>query len=184
MNSLPLVVVYVLGLAMALMQIQRLPRVAAAAGGGFGGLLILLILKPVVDQLIFAMLRSDGQSISVLLTVTGLIFNVLSAIAMGAIAFAIFADRPEVQLPFPGSRPPGAPFPANNPGTRARGNRVRPACRPLNSSCPWNELAPARFSAARIFPATARAKLRRNSHPTNPFRRAALRALDAPTLAV
>ena len=123
MNSLPLVVVYVLGLAMALMQIQRLPRVAAAAGGGFGGLLILLILKPVVDQLIFAMLRSDsvgglrsdGQSISVLLTVTGLLFNVLSAIAMGAIGFAIFADRPEVQLPFPSSRPPGPTFPGQQP---------------------------------------------------------------------
>ena len=114
MNSLPLAVVYVLGLAMALMQIQRLPRVAAAAGGGFGGLLILLILRPVVDQLIFAMLRSDGQSISLLLTVTGLVFNVLSAIAMGAIAFAIFADRAEVQLTFPGSRP-GPPFPGQQP---------------------------------------------------------------------
>lgn len=107
MTSLPLVVVYVLGLAMALMQLQRLPRVAAAAGGGFGGLLVILMLRPVVDQMIYAALRSDGQSISVLLTLTGLIFNVLSAIAMGAIAYAIFVDRAEVQLAFPGPKPPG-----------------------------------------------------------------------------
>ena len=111
MTSLPLVVVYVLGLAMALMQLQRLPRVAAAAGGGFGGLLVILMLHPVVDQLIYAALRSDGQSISVLLTLSNLIFNVLSAVATGAIAYAIFVDRPEVQLPLPGSRSPGAQLP-------------------------------------------------------------------------
>ena len=107
MNSLPLAVVYVLGLVMALMQLQRLPRVAAAAGGGFGGLLLILVLRPAVDQLIYAVLRSDGQSISVMLTLTGLLFNLLSAVATGAIAFAVFADRPEVQLPFPGAKPPG-----------------------------------------------------------------------------
>ena len=71
MNSLPLAVVYVLGFALALFQYRRLPRVAAAAGGGFGALLIMLMLRPAVDSLIFAILRSDGQSISVMLTLTG-----------------------------------------------------------------------------------------------------------------
>ena len=108
MNSLPLAVVYVLGFAMALFQYRRLPRVAAAAGGGFGALLLMLMLRPAVDSLIFAILRSDGQSISVMLTLTGLVFNLLSAVAMGAITFAIFADRPEVQLPFPGQPTAGS----------------------------------------------------------------------------
>lgn len=109
MNTLPLAVVYILGLAMASMQFQRLPRVAAAAAGGFGGLLLILFLQPAVNSLIIAALRSDGRSISILLTLTGLVFSVLSALAMGAIAFSIFADRPEVQLPFSGTKHSGPP---------------------------------------------------------------------------
>jgi hypothetical protein len=100
MESLPLVVVYVLGLAFALMQMQRLPRVAAAAGGGFGALLLLLMVRPMFTSVIFRALRRDPDSLSVLMTLTGFVFTLLTAVAMGAVAFAIFVDRPEVQLPF------------------------------------------------------------------------------------
>lgn len=107
MNSLPLAVVYVLGVVMALLQMQRLPRVAAAAGGGFGALLLILMVQPLLSTLIYAAFRSDGQTISVLHTLSDFVFNLLKAIAIGAIGYAVFADRPEVQLPIPGQKPPG-----------------------------------------------------------------------------
>jgi len=69
-------------------------------------------------------------------------------------------------------------FPGSSLGTHfleAPASRVR-------ESPPWNEIAPANFSAARFFPAPLRAKLRRNSQPANSFRRAALSALNSPTL--
>ena len=106
MNSLPLAVVYVLGLVMALMQMQRLPRVAAAAGGGFGALLLILMVQPLVSTLIYAAFRSDGQTISVLHTLSDFVFNLFKAMAIGAIGYAIFADRPEVQLPISGQKLP------------------------------------------------------------------------------
>jgi hypothetical protein len=43
----------------------------------------------------------------VLLTLSSFMFNLLGAVAMGAIGYAVFADRPEVQLP---GRPAAGPL--------------------------------------------------------------------------
>ena len=100
--QLPLAVVYLLGLVLAISQMQRLPRVAAPAGGGFGLLLVLMLVRPIVTSLIFRVLQNDPQTISIAMTVLGFFFNLLEAGCMGAIAYAIFADRPEAQLKMPG----------------------------------------------------------------------------------
>ena len=112
MQSLPLAIVYVFGLVLALLQMQRLPRMATAAGGGFGLLLLLMFVEPLFSTLVYGIFRSDGQAISVTMTITGFFFSVLKAVGSGAIVYAIFVDRPEVQLPIPLG---GQPRPGQQP---------------------------------------------------------------------
>jgi hypothetical protein len=113
---LPLVIVYVFGLVLALLQMQRLPRMATAAGGGFALLLLLMLVRPLFDSLVYGIFGSDGQAISVTMTIVSFFFSVLEAVASGAIVYAIFVERPEVQLPIGGPpRPSQQPW---NPAVR------------------------------------------------------------------
>ena len=98
--ALPLLVVYVLGLGLALSQISRLPRVALAAGGAFAILLLMTLMRPLVYWLVGKLMQDfAGPGMGLGYTLVNLVFALIEAAAMGALIYAIFADRPQTGLP-------------------------------------------------------------------------------------
>lgn len=98
--SLPLLVVYALGLALALSQISRLPRMALAAGGAFAMLLLMTLVRPLVYGLMARLMQDfAGSGMSMGYTLLNLLMSLIEAAAMGALIYAIFADRPQSGLP-------------------------------------------------------------------------------------
>lgn len=93
--SLPLLVVYLLGMGLAISQASRLPRVALCGGGGFAVLMIATLVRPFVMFLIFRVAGGGGSALNwtILNAITSVIFVLIEAAAMGTIIYAIFADR-------------------------------------------------------------------------------------------
>jgi len=94
----PVVIVYLLGIVLALIQIQRWPRVSMAAVGGLMVLVLMVLVRPIVSYLINRGMSNSvsGSQISMAFAISGFFFNVIEAAAMGAIIYAIFAERPQV----------------------------------------------------------------------------------------
>jgi cytosine/uracil/thiamine/allantoin permease len=94
----PAVIVYLLGIVLALIQIQRWPRVSMAAVGGLMVLVLMVLVRPIVSYLIIRGMSNSvsGSQISMAFAISGFFFNVIEAAAMGAIIYAIFAERPQV----------------------------------------------------------------------------------------
>lgn len=106
--ALPLLVIYVLGLGLALSQISRLPRVALAAGGAFAVLLIMTLGRPLVYWLMGKLMQNlAGPGMGMGYTLVSLVFALIEAAAMGALIYALFADRPQTGLPT--AQPPWPP---------------------------------------------------------------------------
>jgi hypothetical protein len=98
--SLPLLVVYVLGLGLAVSQISRLPRVALAAGGSFAVLLMMTLVRPLLYWLMAKLMQDvGGPGLDFGYILMNLVLTLLEAAAMGALIYAIFADRPQTGLP-------------------------------------------------------------------------------------
>ncbi len=94
----PVAIVYLLGIVLALMQIQRWPRASIAAAGGLMMLVFTVLVRPIVSYLIIRGMSNSGSGsqISMAFAISGFLFNIIEAVAMGAIIYAVFADRQQV----------------------------------------------------------------------------------------
>jgi hypothetical protein len=97
----PTIAVCFLGLVLALMQMQRQPRVASMVAAALGFLLFVSLvqslLQPVINNIILREMGRVGmnvQSHSLMFSGVAFGFNVLRAIAFGVLAYAAFVDRP------------------------------------------------------------------------------------------
>jgi hypothetical protein len=106
--ALPLLLVYVLGLCVALSQISTRPRVAAAAGTAFALLLLMQLVRPVVYAVLTRTINEfgPGPQIGLIYAGIGLMFNLVAAAGIAGLLFAIFADRPATA-----QQPTHAPWP-------------------------------------------------------------------------
>src|SRR5262245_12586837 len=97
----PTIAVCFLGLVLALMQIQRQPRVAVMVAAALGFLLFVSLvqslLQPVINNVIIREMGRGGmniQSRTLMFSGVSFGFNLLRAIALGVLAYAAFVDRP------------------------------------------------------------------------------------------
>jgi len=92
-SQLPVALILLVGLVLALMNLSRLPKPAMAAGAGVGVLLLMVVVRPVIGTIVS---RSVGyQHVVVILNVMHFFFNLIEAAALGALIYAVFADRPQ-----------------------------------------------------------------------------------------
>src|SRR5687767_14793655 len=90
------IAVCVVGLILALVQLQRMPRVAALVAAGLGLMLLAAILQPLVQLLLPAMTvsplnrRRGSMNLSLVYMASALLFNILRAVALGLLAWAAF----------------------------------------------------------------------------------------------
>lgn len=96
----PLLAVCFLGLILALVQMQRLPRVAMLVCAGLALLLLVAVMQPIIQPLIQNLAlrslnrRPGSMSFSLVFASVAFSFNMLRALAIGLIAYAAFVDRP------------------------------------------------------------------------------------------
>jgi len=92
-SQLPVVLVLLLGLVFVLMNYSRLPTAALAAGAGLCILLLLVVARPVIFSVVGR--AFSGEHIRLVFGLVGFLFNLIEAAALGALIYAVFADRPQ-----------------------------------------------------------------------------------------
>jgi hypothetical protein len=88
----PIALVYLAGLVFALTNLSRVQRPSIIAGGGLAVLLLLIVIRTIANSIIG---RAVGYPDAIM--VLGLVhffLNIIQAAAIGALIYAVFADRP------------------------------------------------------------------------------------------
>jgi hypothetical protein len=110
----PLLLVYLVGLIVAMVMFSRCPRAAMLTIIGTGTLLFVAIGMVVLQTYLISARNTGGgitmQNYSTIIMTSNVIANILRAIAMGLIIAAVFVGRKVVlQVGFPVSPPPFPP---------------------------------------------------------------------------
>jgi hypothetical protein len=95
----PIALVYLAGLLFALTNLSRAQRPSIIAGGGLAVLLLLIVIRTIANSIV-------GHTISYpnaiyVLGVMHFFFNIIHAAAIGAVIYAVFADRPQTAFAKP-----------------------------------------------------------------------------------
>ena len=88
----PMALVYLAGLVYALTNLSRVQRPSIIAGGGLAALLLLMVIRTIANSIIG---RTIGYPNAIMVPgVMHFFFNIIQAAAIGAVIYAVFADRP------------------------------------------------------------------------------------------
>jgi cytochrome c biogenesis factor len=97
--TLPMLLVYAVGLVVALTYRQRAPRASLLTITGCISLLVLTAIGPLIQQQMIRVMRSSPSSLGLSLMAVSLALNILRAIATSVILVAVFIDRPQFAEP-------------------------------------------------------------------------------------
>ena len=88
----PIALVYLAGLIFALTNLSRVQRPSIIAAGGLAVLLLSMVIRTIANSIIG---RAIGYPHAIMvLGVMHFFFNLIHAAAIGAVIYAVFADRP------------------------------------------------------------------------------------------